>query len=342
MNNYEVAVEVLRLYLNNPETQPLLGMAVQWPRPLWELFNVRGEREAVFEAITERYGSHRIPGTVHTTFELTNPLRIGRVEAYFSRREISLQNMPTRPPHIGGHLRDTWYGVKLIDIADREATNSRNRLPYYLCCKKSHLKNSPDSIHRLVEITDQDGCLFAYAPEDTRPNDWLMISQAGSLSDVDPEMAVVRSTNNVRGIYHMIGHVFKDRRYEKKILSMLHWDYFESTWEAEDLFLFDWTYMGRPVGAHPRLTSDWLSKVVPTRENSSFFYGPITHIRDAFAMLKPGLDRITSNETYRKYNGLDRIRHHDPHRYLLAEEVGAPHTLAITEWRTRRFTEDCD
>ncbi|KAB2108987.1 hypothetical protein AG0111_0g2517 [Alternaria gaisen] len=287
MDNYQVAVEVLRLYLNNPGTQPLLKMAVKWPRPLWELFNVSVEREAVREAIRERYGSHRIPGTIHTTYDLTDHLRIGTVEAYSSRREINLLNVPTRPPNIGGHLRDTWYGVKLLDIADREMTNSRNRPPYYLCCKKSYLKSSLDSMHLLVEITDQDGCLFAYAPEDTRPNDRLIISQAGSLSDADPEMAVVRSTNNVHGIYHLIGHAFKDRKYEKSILSTLHWDYFESNWSAEDLFLFDWTYMSRPAGALPRLKSDWLSKVVSTREDSSFFYGPIMHIRDDFAMLKP-------------------------------------------------------
>jgi hypothetical protein len=39
-DGYQLAIEVLRLYLENPKTNPVSGMAIEWPRRLWEIIGV--------------------------------------------------------------------------------------------------------------------------------------------------------------------------------------------------------------------------------------------------------------------------------------------------------------
>ena len=39
-DSYQLAIEVLRLYLENPKTNPVSGMAIEWPRRLWEIIGV--------------------------------------------------------------------------------------------------------------------------------------------------------------------------------------------------------------------------------------------------------------------------------------------------------------
>jgi hypothetical protein len=287
INNYQVAVEVLRIYLSNPDTHPVLGMAVEWPRRLWEIFDVKVEGQAIQEAITKTYGSHRTLDDMQSALAHTHPTRIRGPVCYFDRRMTYMQDTPTRPPDFRGHVRDTWYGVKLHATAKKGTRKSMGRPPYYLCCKEKPPRTSPQSpdfSHFPVKIVDQNGHPFAYAPQETRPNDWLVFSEGGSLSDTDLEMAVVRSADDIHGTYKMIGHAFTHRGCGSNIFPRLYCEYFGSFWDAEDLFVFDWTYIGRPVGAQPRNTTDWLARIDRASREPSFFYGPITHVhRDSMA-----------------------------------------------------------
>jgi hypothetical protein len=271
-DNYQVAIEVLRLYLENSATEPVSGMAAEWPRRLWEIFNVEIEGQAMQEATAKRYdGYKRLRDFPHG---LTETISYWRDGGYFGNRDLDLQNVPTRPPRFGGHPRDTWYGVRLLNVAGG-GTPLLRRPPYYLHCKVNHPNSSLDVNCRVMEIMDQDNCSFAYAHEDTKPGDWLLISEASSLGHEDPTMVIVASTYDIHGTYRIVGQASKNRKYKTKLFAHLQWEYFGSRWAAEDLFLFDWTYICRSLSSQPtKSSSDCFSQVCDHRD-SSVFYGPI-------------------------------------------------------------------
>lgn len=274
-DSYQVAIEVLRVYLENPETEPISGMAVEWPRRLWKIFHVKIEEQPKAAMLKRKNGYgcwDLIYGDSHLRAMINSLLNDCKV--YF-------QSPPTRYQNFRGHPRDTWYGVKLLDTkrVSGNVPSPRGLQPYYLSCEAKLLEHSPESQLPLVRIVDQDNRLFAYVPADTRPNDWLLISEAGSLSDKIPAMIVVKNTDRNYGIYSILGQASKSCEYDKIILPFLNWRYFGSHWYAEDLFLFDWMYVQRSVSTQSEKTAhSWLCIEACAYEGSSFFYGPITRI----------------------------------------------------------------
>lgn len=67
--NWQVAIEVLRLFLENSEAAPLHGAAIEWPRQLSKIFNVMYGAPAILESIAERYDLINVPGHLPFTHE---------------------------------------------------------------------------------------------------------------------------------------------------------------------------------------------------------------------------------------------------------------------------------
>ena len=274
-DSYEVAIEVLRLYITDPEHQPVSGMAVEWPRRLLQIFDINVENLVIQKAMIKRYNSQSIPREILAAYRRINPVRIRTIIDYPGRRQIYNLNVSKKPPHFGGHLRDVWHGVKLSVAGDQVSTNSPGPPRYYLSCREDLLRYSPSFDQSFVNIMDQDDRSFAFAPNGTMLGDWLLVSEKGSLSDIDPEMVIVRQTKDISTVYQIIGPAIKDRGHQDVILPLLRWEYFRSSWNAEDLFLFDWTYLSCSANAQTTgPATDWLQMKINAHIYSSFFYGP--------------------------------------------------------------------
>jgi hypothetical protein len=285
-DSYQLAVEVLQLYLENPKTRPVSGMAIEWPRRLWEIFGVDIEGRAILKAKVKRYNDNTIPHYQSPLFLEFDPPHIG--EPY---RGV---NGTTMYPEIysddrSGRSRDTWYGVRLLENPDtRKATLGAGDQPLrYLWCEEYDSRISSRVTPPLVKIFDQEKRSFAWAPADTKPNDWLLFSGADTWYNRTPAMVVVRRGHLKYGTFVIIGQASRNPgypygyEYEKCILASLEWRRFESNWHAEDLFFFDWNHKNRSfalIASKPTMveTSKWLKMEVCVYKDSSSFNGPRT------------------------------------------------------------------
>jgi hypothetical protein len=288
-SNYEIAIEVLRLCLYDFETQLILGVAFEWPRLLWKVFDVLVEVNVLWEALSKTYGSPKIPDIwlqVNLAFHRgSDGYRSGKLSRKIQANQNSLEEFPSatppRPLGFKGHTGDTWYGTRLLAFDDQNLPHSRNPVPHYLCCcedDSNDSASSSDSMALNAWIMDQYQRPFAHVVyTDIRPNDWLLISEADYCRGNDEEMLVVRVTDGVSGLYRILGRALAEDQH-RVILRSLCWEYFGSSWNVEDLFFWDWAYNSDPSGDLKQ--SDWVARVILTRGDSPSFYGPTTHTQD--------------------------------------------------------------
>ncbi|CAN9302141.1 unnamed protein product [Alternaria alternata] len=285
-DGYQLAVEVLQLYLENSKTKPVSGMAIEWPRRLWEIFEVEIQGRAIQKAKVKRYNGHTIPHYQSPLYVEFDPPHI--------RKPFRGVNGNTMYPTMylndrSGRSRDIWYGVRLLGNPDIRKTmlgSGDPSLPY-LWCEGYDSRFSSRVTPPLVKIFDREMRSFAWAPADTKPNDWLLFSGASTWYKRTPAMVVVRDGDPNLGTFLIIGQASRNTgylygyEYEKCILASLEWRYFESNWHAEDLFFFDWNHKNRSIAlAAPKPTmvetSNWLKMEVCAYKGSSFFKGPRT------------------------------------------------------------------
>ena len=227
-DNYEVAIQVLRLHLQNPESNPVSGLAVvDWARMLCEIFQVNIEARAVQQAIAVRHGSQ-----------------------FFSNKFWSIHDRKVEPDS-PSKFREKWYGIQLCynTIIGRETSIPGDLPDPYLCCSTHESTHEFDFGVPYVEILDQMQRVYGYAPAETRPSDWLIFGEEGVLDNASSMMAIVRSVDDGRRSYTIIGQASKNRDYKCRILRKLEWRYFCVNWNGnmEDLFLFGSMYKTLPA-----------------------------------------------------------------------------------------------
>jgi len=280
-DNCEIAIEVLRLYLNHPESAPTWHVATEWPRQLREVFNVMTAGETMRASITTRFDSTIMP--LHITSAYDN-IGIGHHHMPDLQREgpwLKRTNFPSPP-------RDEWYGTPLQDtvrIGDKGAHHRTFR--QYFCSDENPQRHFTDQTWPLKKIMDWKRRICAYAPMDTRPGDWILTSRVASVRGWQPLMVVVRIVDVTRGKYEIIGQVSAIRideggtsTYRYWVPNTPHWggehsNHFDPCWNAEDLFLFDWMYISRSLSLQStETTRDWLRIPVCSNELLSHFCGP--------------------------------------------------------------------
>ena len=267
-DNYQVAIEVLQLYLQNIGTEPVSGVAVEWPRRLWNLFQVNIEDQAIQLAITKRFGSRIMPNNSSSVDNTElDPKPIGYSSPSLSLHMIHLPGSALDHERTTWyrdciiHPRDMWRGVQLLDstsIAKEFPTPGGISLHYLYCSAQTTIRGSNSEIV-CVEILDHMQRVLAYAPAETRPSDWLLFSEEGFLSDGSPMMVVVRSESDGRREHAMIGQAFRNCHYQETALHLLQWRYFGVHWHAEDLFLFG--CMNKEIPVHS-MTSYYSKRLV--------------------------------------------------------------------------------
>jgi hypothetical protein len=289
-DSYQLAVEVLQLYLENPRTRPVSGMAIEWSRQLWEIFGVDIQGQAIQNAKLKRYNGDPIP--YHDS-----PLLIEFDPPHISESFRGVNGTTMYPSMYlddrSVRSRDIWYGVRLLENPDiRKATVDSGDSPLrYLWCEEYDSPFASRVMPPLVKILDQEKRSFAWAPADTKPNDWLLFSGASTWYNRSPAMVVVRDGDPNLGTFDIVGQASRNPgypygyEYEKCILASLQWRYFESNWHAEDLFFFDWNHKNRSfalVACRPTMveTWKWLKMEVCAYKGSSFFKGPRNSLSD--------------------------------------------------------------
>ena len=252
-NNYEVAIEVLRLYLENPVTRPILGLAVDWTRLLWETFQVNVEAQAVQQAMTKRFASQSMPlnnsplphagSSNPTSFDQFSPSL--RYPSTYTYVPVLDYGVTTWHQNCSGRPREMWCGIQLRDTrsAKPETSIPGDSALRYLYCSAPESIRRPDNKRPYVEILDHMQRVFGYAPVETRPSDWILFSRQGFMIEGSSTMVVVRSVSDGRHNHTMIGLASKNCAYKETVLSLLEWRSFGAYWNAEDLFLVG--YMGR-------------------------------------------------------------------------------------------------
>ncbi|KAH6876266.1 hypothetical protein BKA58DRAFT_381318 [Alternaria rosae] len=252
-SNWQVAIEVLRLYLDNSETAPLHEAPIEWPRQLSKIFNVTYGAPAILDSIAERYHPIDVPWRFLYTQE---PYKHKRYMDLFDGRDVRLrceayrarlQSLSTVNLNFEDDSRDTWRGVKLRDVMSMDDENPEagdSHMRYLYCAANDP---SPDFDRQMVEILDHMHHVFGYAPPGTRPHDWLLTCNGTLLCDGNPPMVVVTNAHGYGGIYAMIGQASKVRGYKDDISPLLDWTNFDSHWQAEDLFHFEYMYGEQPV-----------------------------------------------------------------------------------------------
>jgi hypothetical protein len=65
----------------------------------------------------------------------------------------------------------------------------------------------------LVKIFDQERRSSAWAPADTKPNDWLLFSGASKWYNRTPAMVVIRDGDPNLGTFLIIGQASRNPRY---------------------------------------------------------------------------------------------------------------------------------
>jgi len=235
-DNYEVAIEALRLYIQNPESEPVSGQAVvDWARRLCEIFQVNMDGLQVQLAITKRFGSQMAPrGLLSFMYDsFFDPKPIGEfgpsMRAYYDSPAWDYSN----------RSRGGWYGIQLRDKpAIKEETPVLGDLPLnYLYCPAHRSIPGWNLKCPRVEIVDNKWRVFGYAPAETMPSDWLLFSENDVSVDGSPMMVVVRAGGDWRRDYAMIGQASKNHVYKEKVLPLLRWKDFAVHLHAEDLLL---------------------------------------------------------------------------------------------------------
>ena len=306
-DGYQLAVEVLQLYLENSETKPVSGMAIEWPRRLWKTFGVEIQGQAIRNAKVKRYNGYTIP-------HYQSPLYFEFDPPHIRKPFRGVNGTTVDPGDESGHSRDIWYGVRLLENPDlrKSALGSSDLAPRYLWCEEHDSRFSSRVTSPLVKIFDQEKRSFAWAPADTKPNDWLLFSAASTWYNRTPAMVVVRDGDPDLGTFLIIGQASRNTgypygyQYEKSILASLEWRHFESNWHAEDLFFFDWNHRNRSVALvanRPTMveTSKWLKMEVCAYKGSSFFKGPRTPTSDHQKHAARVVSQWTGRHTARQY-----------------------------------------
>ena len=256
-DNYEVAIEVLRLYIQNPESEPVSGQAVvDWARRLCEIFQVNMEGLPIQLAVTKRLVSQMAPPGILSFM----------YDSCFYPKPIS-EFFPSMRAYDGSpawdysdRSRDGWYGIQLRDTAAirRETPVLGDLSINYLYCSAYKSIRGSNSKRPHVEIMDNKQRVFGYAPHDTIPSDWLLFSENDVSVDGSPMMVVVGKGGDRRLNYSMIGQASKNRDYKEKVLPLLRWRDFAVQLHAEDLLLVGCMYKTLPVCSETTKSSHWL------------------------------------------------------------------------------------
>lgn len=260
-DNYQVAIEVLRLYLEHPESAPS-GTAPEWPCQLWETFNVKTIGEAMSTSVARILGSAYDP-SVHY------------FESWYKKPHMEKMNQPylEKPRRSSDHQRDVWYGLQLEDTVGTERRSPSSHRPLHYFCSDGNCQR--DCYDEQGKIIDQNERFFAHAPSNARPGDWLLISKAAFVS----AMLVVRIEDAIQGRYRIIGPVYRDCGPEEVTLPLFGWQYFESCWDAEDLFFFDWMRISRSALSFQwdpwGYRTEWIRRSFYSSTVLSYFCGPI-------------------------------------------------------------------
>jgi hypothetical protein len=241
---FQVAVEVLQIYLEQALHSPHSLEILAWPEQLFHVFGVAWQDEALQKAIKVRYPRSAIPPALVYNFkpfetdtrepevpECTPRWDLGgnliRFAQFLASREIAF-------------MGNSWFGVRLhrAKSLEKGLFNERADYLYY---------NAPAAEQRVGRVYLSYGVLFAYVPSCTQVGDWLLSNVAGYLKSPSTLSIIIRPPeNNQGGKYTIIGqaHIFNGA--SKMIPTNNGFEYFQIRWNAEDLFLFTWSYVIRP------------------------------------------------------------------------------------------------
>ena len=268
-DNYEVAIEVLRRYIQNPESEPVSGQAVvDWARRLCEIFQVNMKGLQIQLAITRRFGSQMAPPGIlsfmYDSYFYPKPIgefvsSMSQHQAYHNNPAWDYEGATWRQDY-GNRSKEGWYGIQLRDTAAiTRKTPVLGNLPLnYLYCSAHRSIRGSNSKRPHVKIMDNEQRVFGYAPPETIPSDWLLFSENNVSMDGSPMMVVLRKGGDWRLKYAMIGQASKNRDYKEKVLPLLQWTDFAVYLHAEDLLLVACMYRNLPVCSETTKYSHWL------------------------------------------------------------------------------------
>jgi hypothetical protein len=156
----------------------------------------------------KRYNGHTIPHYQSPLFVDFDPSQIRKSFRGVNGTTTYLNERP-------GRSSDIWYGVRLLENPDIRKTtlNSGDRPLRYLWCEGYDSRFSSIVTPPLVKIFDQEKRSFAWAPADTKPNDWLLFSGASTWYNRTPAMVVVKDDDLYLGTFLIIGQASRNPGY---------------------------------------------------------------------------------------------------------------------------------
>jgi hypothetical protein len=223
--DFEVAVEVLQIYLDQKVHSSRSGRIFSWSEKLGRIFDLTCQDDALQKAIKVRCPRSVIP-----------------LALMYNRRslEIDMRISGDRLAILPGAACHLWFCVRLRKAKNFEKKSSSGRT--------NHLYYAgPTAEQRLGRVFDQQGRHFAYVPSCTQPGDWLLSSIESYMSCPRIISITVRSSQQNKGNhYTIIGQASISNKMYKRVLN-LGAQFFHVRWNAEDLLVLYWTLSGLHV-----------------------------------------------------------------------------------------------
>jgi hypothetical protein len=222
---FDIAVEILRIYLDQGACSPLSKRIIDWPEQLCSVFDLSCHDDALRDALKVRCPRSVIPLALidhHVSLQpdISAPRRIRRLQAQSAARR-----------HPEGKC--FWWGVRL-----RGAESLKNKLPSG--SREDLYYAAPVAGQRLGRILNHDGRLLAYVPSSTQVDDWFL-SPTNVYNDRSvPLLIIARPLERNKGKdYAIIGQASVSTGATPRFPP--YHVRFRVYWNAEDLLLLYWS-----------------------------------------------------------------------------------------------------
>jgi hypothetical protein len=224
---FDIAVEILRIYLDQEACSPLAKEIIDWPEQLCSVFDLSCHDNALRDALRVR-----CPQSVMPLALIDHHMSL-QVDILFPR---GLQRFQTRiAAHSPLGSKIFWFGVRL-----RGAEGLKNKLPSG--SREDLYYAAPVGEQRLGRVLNHDGQLLAYVPSFTQVDDWFVSPKERYQSSSRPLSIIARPPKHNKGKdYAIIGQASVSAGatprfppYHGLVRFLVHWN-------AEDLLLLYWT-----------------------------------------------------------------------------------------------------
>jgi hypothetical protein len=262
-DRFEVAVEILQRYLDERECAPFSEAVVDWAHQLWQVFDISSQDKALQKAVRVRCLLSIVPQAIRSSCALQkvhikNDLQTSYTS--LSRPSLYLTGQRRTPSKL--EMANIWYGMRL-HLADTSTKASSSTQTRYLCY------TAPAASGRLGKILDQHGHLFAYAPRNTRVDDWILRNSKPSKTKRVPIAIIVRPSKSKE--YSIVGQACIENEYPTEFARLLDFKHYQPHWDPEDLLLLYWSYTSRVSSSQSQETiADWLELRICAKKSSSY------------------------------------------------------------------------